>query len=160
MDKNVTAFFTGHRVIPEKELPAVRYGLYNAAIKLYLNEGYRNFICGGAIGFDTEAAECVIAMKERFPDVTLSLYLPCRDQTLKWNDPEQLAKYKMILGASDTVTYVSPFYTNTCMMERNRRMADDSSVCIAYRTHSGGGTDYTVRYAGSKGIRIINIGDR
>lgn len=159
MDKNTTAFFTGHRKIPPNDLERMRYRLYNTAIKLYLEKGYRNFICGGAIGFDTEAAECVIAMKERFPDVTLSLYLPCRDQTVKWNDTEQLVKYKKILGEADSVEYISPFYTNTCMTERNRKMADDSSVCIAYRTHSGGGTDYTVRYAEKCGLRIINIGE-
>lgn len=159
MDKKSTVFFTGHRTIPASELDSVRRHLYSHTVRLYLEEDFKDFICGGAVGFDMEAAECVLALKERFPDVTLSLYLPCRDQTAKWNNIGLLQRYKTILGNADHVEYSSVFYTNSCMMERNRKMADDSAICIAYRTHPGGGTDYTVKYAEKCGLRIINIGE-
>lgn len=158
MDKNGTVCFTGHRVIPPDEKGALLSRLYSCVMELYLS-GYRSFICGGAVGFDTEAAECVIAMRERFGDgISLSLYLPCRDQTERWNNIETLRRYKNIQGKADRVEYISDFYTESCMLERNRRMVDDSSLCVAYMTARRGGTAYTVKYAEKSGIRIINLG--
>ena len=43
------------------------------------------------------------------------------------------------------------------MAKRNRHLVDNSSVCVAYLTRSGGGTAYTVEYAKKHGLKIINI---
>lgn len=43
------------------------------------------------------------------------------------------------------------------MAKRNRHLVDNSSVCVAYLTQSGGGTAYTVEYANKHGLKIINI---
>lgn len=156
MSTDNTVCFTGHRHISEKAIPDLLSALYSEVLELF-RTGYTHFICGGAMGFDTMAAECVLAMKERFPEITLSLYLPCRNQTEKWNRLDNLNAYKNILGRADEVKYISDFYTDTCMHERNRLMADDSSVCVAYLKSVRGGTAYTVNYAQKKGLRIINL---
>lgn len=145
-------------MIPEDVLPELLQDLYSAVMKLYL-KGYTHFICGGAVGFDTLAADCVLAMRERFPEITLSLFLPCRDQTQKWNSLTDLKKYKEILGKADEVRYVTDFYTEICMHERNRLMADFSDVCVAYMRTARGGTAYTVKYANSRGLTVINLCD-
>lgn len=156
MDREKSVCFTGHRIIPAAEKASLLSALYSAVMDLYL-EGYNSFICGGAMGFDTLAAECVLAMKERFPEISLSLFLPCRDQTEKWDSLASLKKYKEILGAADSVEYISDFYTDTCMHDRNRHMVDSSSVCVAYLNSVKGGTAYTVKYAEKQGLRIINL---
>lgn len=148
--------FTGHRHISKAETPDLLSSLYSTVMELY-SDGYTDYICGGAIGFDTLAAECVIAMRERFPDIVLSLYLPCRSQTEKWTSLDQLNAYKNILGKANHVKYISDFYTQSCMRERNRLMVDSSRLCVAYLKSIRGGTASTVKYARQKGLEIINL---
>lgn len=158
MNKEKAVCFTGHRSIPSSKRPEVLSRLYSAVARLILG-GYTDFICGGAVGFDTAAAQCVLQMKERFPEIRLILALPCRDQTVKWESLDDLAAYKNILGKADSVHYMQPFYNSGCMHERNRWMVDHASVCIAYLTAKRGGTFYTYNYAEKCGLRLINVGE-
>lgn len=158
MNKEKTVCFTGHRAIPEAMRAEVLSKLYSTVARLIL-DGYTDFICGGAVGFDTVAAQCVLQMKERFPDIKLTLALPCRDQTIKWENLHDLTAYKEILGAADSVHYMQTFYTSGCMHERNRWMVDHSSICISYLTSKKGGTFYTCNYANKCGLQVINVGD-
>ena len=156
MEKDKTVFFTGHRIIAKSAVADLRHDLYSTVCSLIL-QGYDSFICGGAIGFDTEAACCVLSFREKFPHIKLILALPCRDQTVKWEDLEDLNEYKRILGEADLVEYMREFYTEGCMHERNRWMADRSSVCVAYFNGHRGGTAYTYKYAREKGLRLFNL---
>ena len=154
--KNISCCYTGHRDIPYEAFPAVYKKVLKKTEEL-INRGFRHFYTGGAVGFDTYAAECVLSFRERFPHIKLVLALPCRDQTMKWNDLSSLGKYKEILGKADGVKYMQDFYSEGCMHERNRWMADNSSACIAYMTSKRGGTAYTYNYALKSGIRVINL---
>ncbi|MBE6713909.1 MAG: DUF1273 domain-containing protein [Ruminococcaceae bacterium] len=156
--KDKTVCFTGHRAVPRDEIPQLNSALYSAVAKL-ICRGYTDFLCGGAVGFDTMAAECIINLRRRFPDITLSLVLPCRDQTMKWKNSEDVSQYKRILGSADRIEYISDFYNEECMHERNRRMVDRSSVCISYLKHRRGGTHYTYKYAKQKGLEILNLSE-
>lgn len=156
-EKNVTCFFTGHRTIPAYDRQML-IGRLDMCIMSLAERGYERFVCGGAMGFDTLAACRVIAIKQRFPQIRLTLVLPCRDQTMKWNDTNAIALYQKIKGCADEVIYSSEVYTSGCMHLRNRTMADMSSVCVAYYNGSSrGGTAYTVKYAGGLGLETINL---
>ena len=159
MEREKTVCFTGHRIIPAAIRPALLSELYSTVMRLIM-EGYDSFICGGAVGFDTMAAECVLSMRERYPDIKLILALPCRDQTLKWDDLDDLTRYKEILGKADRVEYAEVFYSQGCMHKRNRWMVDHSSVCIAYLTSNRGGTAYTCNYANKSAVELINLGEK
>ena len=43
--------------------------------------------------------------------------------------------------------------------KRKRHLVDNSSACISYLTENKGGTFYTVNYAKSKGVEVINIAE-
>ena len=45
------------------------------------------------------------------------------------------------------------------MHKRNRYLVDNSSVCICYLTEATGGTAYTVDYAQTKNLTVINLGE-
>ena len=45
-------------------------------------------------------------------------------------------------------------------LDRDRKMVDGASVCVAWCTRRSGGTAYTVRYALKQGVRVINLADR
>ncbi len=149
-----TCFFTGHRELPTFLLP-LKKKLNQTVLRLY-QEGIRTFVCGGALGFDTLAAETVLKLKKEYLDARLCLMLPCREQTKGWSDAN-IKRYRDILDAADAVEWVSEVYTRGCMHKRNRAMADISSVCVAYLKKESGGTAYTVAYAENKGLKIIHL---
>ena len=111
---------------------------------------------GGALGFDTFAAQTVLDMKKEYPQLRLILVLPCEDQTRGWRS-EDIAVYEDIKRRSDKVVYVSREYTPDCMHRRNRHLVDHSGTCICYLTRDSGGTAYTVDYARREGLHVINI---
>ncbi len=157
-ERKRTVCFTGHRTLPKGEELKGLIGRVDAMITAAYSKGYRVFITGGAVGFDTLAACRVIVAKKRLEDITLHLALPCRNQTEKWTKTEDIALYKRIMASAAQVDYITDFYTDTCMHERNRFMVDRSALCIAYCTKQRGGSAYTVNYAAKEGVGIINVG--
>ena len=113
-------------------------------------------MAGGALGFDTLAAQTVLSLKEYYPQIKLVLALPCQEQTRGW-PAKDIEKYGHILNSADEIIYTAEKYFPGCMHARNRYMAERSDVCICYLTEDKGGAAYTVKYAKQKGLRIINI---
>ena len=156
--KKHTCCFTGHRVIPSGEKETIRYSLKSAVEKAIQN-GYRFFGTGGALGFDTMAAQTVLKLKRQYPHIRLILVLPCITQTTEWKQAD-IDEYERIKSLADKVVFTSREYTSGCMHKRNRHLVDNSSLCICYLTRLSGGTAYTVRYAESKKINVFNLADR
>ena len=147
--------FSGHRVIPEEAVEPLRR-LLREKIASLTAEGVCGFLCGGAMGFDTLAAEMVLEARSRFPEVTLTLALPCPEQADRW--PYRARQhYEAIRDAADEVVYVSESYTRFCMMQRNRYLVDHASVLVCYLTGTSGGTAGTVKYALQKGVAVENL---
>ena len=121
-----------------------------------IQEGVCDFLAGGALGFDTMAAQTVLNLKNRFSHIRLILILPCRDQTRGWSQNNKKI-YGQIRDQADEVVYTSEHYYTGCLHKRNRYLADNSGVCVCYLTKDSGGTAYTVNYAQQKGMRIINM---
>lgn len=48
-----------------------------AIVTLLVSKGFKYFGTGGALGFDTIAAQAVLSVKETHPEVKLILVLPC-----------------------------------------------------------------------------------
>ena len=150
-----TCCFTGHRVIPSGEKETIR-NLLETAIEKAIQDGYRFFRTGGALGFDTLAAQTVLTLKQQYPHIRLILVLPCINQANGWKQAD-IDEYERIKSLADKVVYTSTEYTYGCMHKRNRHLVDNSSLCICYLTKLSGGTAYTVRYAESKGVYVRNI---
>lgn len=151
-----TCCFTGHRRIPKEDYDKVKERLEKVVLDLYNYRGIIYYGAGEALGFDTLAAETVLRLRESCPDIRLILVLPCRNQTRNWKT-DDVRRYESIIQSADKVIYTSDLYTDGCMQKRNRRLVDDSSVCVCYQTQPKGGTAYTVSYAKDCGLEIINI---
>ncbi len=155
--KNQTCCFTGHRSIPLSERRALSKALEKAIVESIEN-GYRYFGAGGALGFDTMAALTVLKLKKQYPQIKLILVLPCENQTRNWKN-DDICRYEQIKKQADKVVYTSKEYTSDCMFRRNRHLIDNSSLCICYLTKQIGGTAYTVDYARKHNLKILNIAD-
>ena len=147
--------FTGHRVIPTQHLNAV-IALLHREIAYAYEQGCRDFYCGGALGFDTLAAECVLSLKDRFRDIRLVMLLPCVDQDRMWN-AAQRARYKRILSLADEVAYVCREYNDGCMRLRNMELVKSCRILIAYSGRVRSGAAQTVRMAEREGKIVRNI---
>lgn len=149
-----TCCFTGHRQIKisERELRSKLIDLISKA----MDNGYKYFICGGAIGFDMIAAEQVIFLKSAYKDIKLELAIPCQEQD-KFYSQIQKHRYADILKNADEIHKRDLPYDRTCMMLRNRYMVDNSSLVIAYFDSSTGGTKSTIDYANKVGVEILYI---
>lgn len=98
-----------------------------------IESGICYFGAGGAVGFDTIAAEEVINLRGRYPQIKLILVLPCPEQANRW-DSNAKARYERIKRCADKIVYTSAHYTSDCMYRRNRYLVDGSSICVAYCT--------------------------
>lgn len=152
-----TACFTGHRKIPTTHCQHIK-NLLNEVIEKLVEQGVIYYETGGALGFDTMAAQAVLRARRSHPQIRLVLVLPCPAQAKRWPAKDKEV-YEEIKKQADEVVYIADHYTKSCMFERNRHMVDHSATCIAYLTESSGGTAYTVKYARSKGREIINIAE-
>lgn len=152
--KNISCCFSGHRDIPENELFSLKDRLINEITAL-VDRGYTRFYTGGALGFDTLAAQCVLEVKKDKPHIKLHIVMPCANQTRGWRS-DSIKLHGEINSQADEVVCLSENYYRGCMQVRNRYMVDKSSVIIAYLKKSTGGSAYTVNYAEKKGLEIIN----
>ncbi len=161
--RQVSCCFTGHR--PEK-LPwrydekdprcaALKRCIAGAVESAYA-EGFRHFLCGMALGSDLYFCESVLALREKYPDVTLEAAIPCPTQANAW-PPQQQERYRRLVAACDVETMVSASYTPYCMLRRNRYMVDHASLVVAVFDGSPGGTRYTIEYAMKQGVKVVDL---
>ena len=161
--RQISCCFTGHR--PEK-LPW-RYNEADPrctslkrriadAVEAAYREGYRHFLCGMAQGCDLYFCECVLALRQGYPDVTVEAAIPCPTQADSW-PADQRERYRRLVEECDFETLVSASYTSSCMQRRNRYMVDHASLLIAAFDGTAGGTQYTMQYAMSRGVPIVDL---
>lgn len=156
VERSKVACFSGHRKLPQ-DCTELQANLEKAIISL-IEQGVVFFGNGGAVGFDALAATTVLRLKEDYPHIRLVMVLPClpEQQSSRWND-EQKKQYYEMLDWADKVRILSPRYTNSCMLDRNRHMVDSSAYLICYLREHSGGTFYTVNYAERQGIKILRL---
>lgn len=153
--KDKTCCFTGHRSLDLTERPALTERLFRETQSL-IARGVTYFGAGGALGFDTLAAQTVLCLRETNPQIRLILVLPCRDQDARWKESDR-ATYRELLARADKAVYVSERYDAACMHKRNRHLVDHSGHCVCYLAKTSGGSFYTVQYALRQGLSVVNL---
>ncbi|MDE7360874.1 MAG: DUF1273 domain-containing protein [Oscillospiraceae bacterium] len=154
IEKSKVVCFSGHRKLPQ-DCTELQANLEKAIVEL-IERGVVFFGNGGAVGFDALAATTVLRLKEDYPHIRLVMVLPCppEQQSSRWND-EQKKRYYEILDRADKVRILSPQYTSSCMLDRNRHLVDNSAYLICYLREHSGGTFYAVGYAERQGLKIL-----
>ena len=118
--------------------------------------GYRRFLCGMAIGCDMYFAEAVLALREKYGDVTLEAAIPFGDQPGRWSQKLRL-RYNKLIDSADQVTVLQYGDTPDCMMRRNRYMVDHASLLLACYDGKPGGTMNTILYAERNEVKVLVI---
>lgn len=154
-NKERTAMFSGHRILPAKKIERIVKRL-DAEIDELIAQGVDCFISGGAVGFDQICASLIIVKKQQGKSVKLVFALPCKNQELKWTDKQKSLYHSLLLEADDII-FVSDEFSDDCMKLRNYFMVDNANFCICALTNPASGTGQTVRCAEQKGLQIINV---
>lgn len=153
--RSLSVSFTGHRHLSESEeslLPRLKMEVLRA-----YQAGKRFFMTGGAIGFDTLAAEVVLQLKKQLPDLALRVIVPFDGQD-KFFTPISKDRYRRILEQANDVLVLSDSYFQHCYLRRNAYLVNHASLLIAYYNGiSVGGSSYTVCLAESGKIPVVNL---
>ena len=128
-----TACFTGHRpqtityLWDESSQQALelKSRIKKAIVYLIENKNVKHFISGMALGVDMIAAEIVLDLKKKYPNITLECAIPCETQANRWT-VKYRDRYFSIIEKSDKETLLQTHYTADCMPKRNRYMVDNS----------------------------------
>ena len=150
-DIDITACFSGHRTYDgsrNEELARVVRELYAL--------GYRNFLCGMAVGFDIEAAEVVLALRQELAGVRVVAVVPFEGMQKGFSE-EWKSRFEHIVAEADEVVTLATKYSTDVYVARNNFLVDNSSACIAYFDGSKGGTAYTVNRAVKSILRLTNL---
>ena len=150
-DKDITACFTGHRTYDGS-----RNHELEIAIRDFYAKGYRNFLCGMAIGFDLEAAKIALALRDELADIKVIAVIPFEGMQLRFSASQRSLFDKVASEADEVITLASD-YSASVYAVRNNFLVDNSSAVIAYFTGEKGGIAYTVRRAVKSLVQITNI---
>lgn len=152
IDKSKALAVTGHRVVYNDLDVEKLTEVFNQAVE----NGYRYFLIGMAIGFDSLCFKILERIKNSNPEKGIKLIacVPCKEQDAKFTE-KQKEEYSLMLANADHIEYISLSYNKWCMQKRNRFLVDNSSVLVSYLRKNTGGTYYTVNYAKTTDIKII-----
>ncbi|MBR5106109.1 MAG: DUF1273 family protein [Alistipes sp.] len=150
-DREITACFTGHRTYDGS-----RNSELERAIRELYALGYRNFLSGMAIGFDIEAAEVALALREKLAGLRIVAVVPFEGMQKGFLEADRTRFERIVAEADETVT-LAPKYSVEVYAVRNNFLVDNASACIAYFDGSKGGTAYTVRRAVKSLLRLTNL---
>lgn len=148
--------FTGHRDLPDDIAP-LRAALRRHITALYA-DGFTDFLCGGAMGFDLLAAEAVLDLRPILPEMRLLMILPCEGQDRAYPSADKL-RYRAVLDQADLVRYTAHTYYKGCMLARDRVLAEAADFCLCWLTRSTGGTAYTVRQCVLRDVPLCNLAE-
>ena len=148
--------FTGHRTQgltrPEE---AIKEDL-EKAIQLAIEDGYTTFITGMAYGVDLIAAEIVLRLQERNPDLHLIAAIPFEGVEQKWR-AEWRERYKKVRSKADAIRIINQYPIEDAYKNRNHWMVDHCSRLIAVYNGRPSGTKCTIMYARSQFVPIVYI---
>ena len=142
--------FTGHRELDVSFSPEKLW----LAVEGLIQDGVEQFYCGMAMGFDLLAAEAVLFLKKRYPQIKLTACIPFQNQERYYSETDK-ARYARILKDADEKILFAEEYTKDAPLKRNRYMAEQADALIAYCKKEKGGSAYTVRYF--KKIKPVGI---
>lgn len=152
-----TCCFTGHRELPVTQIPAIR-DRTERCVRLLYNNGVRYFGVGGALGYDTLAAQLLLRLRQdELKDIRVILVYPFEGFTDRWDAVNQHL-YDRLLPYYDKTVCVSQTPSREAYLERDRHLVDASAYCIGYCVKDSGGTAYTMRYARTKRLTVYNVG--
>ncbi len=154
---NKTCCVTGHRDIPDVEIPKIKAAL-EAEIAKAVQDGFTEFLSGFADGVDQYFAELIADKKNTHSELRLVAVLPYRARIVSLEKEETA---KALLAVCDDVVVIQEKSDPSVYAKRNRYLVENADRVIAvYDGRETGGTVGTIRFAHmlQKELREIPVG--
>ena len=131
-----SCFFIGHREASSELLPRLRQ-----AVEQHICEyGVTEFIVGGYGSFDHLAAKAVISLKQRYPQITLSLLIPYHPAERPIETPTGFDNTYYLPGMEKVPRKLA-------IVRANRYMVEHVDCLIAYAWHPASNARNLIEYA-------------
>ena len=143
-----SCFFIGHREASSEILPA----LTEAVEQHITGYGVTEFIVGNYGAFDRMAAKVVIAAKERYPQITLTMLIP-------YHPAERPIELPQGFDGSFYPPGMEKVPRRVAIVRADRYMIDHVDHLIAYAWHPASNARELVRYAMGRKVSVTNIAD-
>jgi len=135
---------------------SIKISICERLVALIETENVRYMISGMAMGIDLICAEIVLELKKQYQGITLEAAIPFKEQDFLW--PQRYRdRYRSVLDKCDDIHVISKKHTNDVYEKRNYYMVDKCGLLLAVWDGKLGGTGNIVRYAKTRGKRIIVI---
>lgn len=157
MNINRTCCFTGIELGFKEDHPdcvKLKKILLRETEALIYCKNISRFITGTELGVHQWYAETVLELKKKYRYITLELAVPYDNQAINWKE-DQRKRYDHIASKCDKVTILHHGFTESCMMERNKYMVENSGFVIAL--WSGRRMSETVGFARELNRRITVV---
>ena len=148
-------FFPWHNDLNDKSAKRLLFELRKEILSA-VADGFDTFVCGGALGVDTWAAQLVLSVKESYPHIRLVITLPFENYNHFVTDTD----YINTINNADKVVIVGTETGKVALSKRDKFMVDNSERIIAVydeRTGIQSGTYRALQYAKQKEIEIKQI---
>ena len=96
----------------------------------------------------------LVSFKKTYP-VKIEACVPYKGQENYFSAQMKTLYRELILQCDETTVFFDR-YTDGSFLIRNRYMVDKADIVFSYCTRNTGGTAYTLRYAESKGKKVIH----
>lgn len=153
--ETLTVSFFGHRELDNSI--QIEQDMERTVRELIRNEEYVEFLVGRSGAFDILAASVVRRVNAALDrkNTSLVLVLPYMTAEVRSNMDSFSAYYDeiQICSAAEKAHF------KAAIQIRNREMVDRSDLIISYILRRSGGAYQTVRYAKSRGKKIINLAE-
>lgn len=147
--------FAGHRKIYNAEY--IFKKVTNLAEKLILERNISEFRVGNYGEFDSLCARAIRKIKEKYPEVKLTLVIPYLTNEINEYKEFYHKNYDSILLAD--ISQNTP--RRLRIIKANQYMVESSRFLICYIDHEWGGAAQTLECAKTrKNIKIFNLADR
>ena len=148
--------FTGHRPERVRGYEAAIIGGLRKEILAAIDEGYTTFITGCSRGVDLWAADIILELRRTNKSLKLICAVPFEGFDSKW-PADWIKHYQAIRKQADWVETISSQYFAEVYQKRNIWMVSHSSRLIAVCDGLPSGTQNTINYAESVGIKICRV---
>ena len=141
-----SCFFIGHREADEWLLPT----LVNAIERLVVSEDVTWFYVGGYGGFDRITATAVKQVKQRYPEITLTLVLP-------YHPAERPVETPYGFDGTYYPEGMENVPRRFAIVQVNKHMVENVDWLIAYVRHGASNSQKIIEYAKIRSVPYINL---
>ncbi len=145
----------------------VPYSKYNShlikfkrIITLLIKKGVVNFYIWGVLGFDMTAGKAILELKQEYPQIKLTVFVPYKYNRKKWTF-EDRKLFDDIKNGCDTFIYIDNIFKRRCKYMRIKHLFLHCDNCISYITkYNMSITAYMIQRAKQEeDLRVYNLPD-